>query len=265
MKKVLNYRSQVRSRHNTHNVLRTELSRLSFRSVVRLGSTTDLPDTVSNGGTRVECNTVQAIKNSSNKHLMKDCFDKGNVKTAKWFAAKTPKEFEEKIKNFKLPIVAKHNYGSRGNGNTLIKTEQQLAQWLNGKNLTEYIFEKFYNYTREYRLHITKDGCFYTCRKLLKEGTAEDKKWFRNDSNCVWIVENNASFNKPCNWATIEEHCVRALKAVGLDIGACDIKTTSKNNPDFIILEINSAPSFGDITSQKYIEIIPKILKNKKA
>ena len=62
-----------------------------------------------------------------------------------------------------------------------------------------------------------------------------------------------------------------ALNAVGLDVGAVDVKVQSKTTPkdktrktiEFIVLEINSAPSFGSITAEKYIQEIPKILKSK--
>lgn len=278
------YRPMVFSRHPTHNILRRNnktLPLLPFRSVVRLGSTTDIEDSVTNGGRRIECNTIQAVKNSSNKLLMKQCFTKNDVETADWwtYSIKDSQFFKSDGNGGEInltdtlpyPIVAKHIFGSRNNGNTLIKSQEQLNQWLVGKTLSNYIFEKFYNYNREYRLHVTEDGCFYTCRKMLKSDTPEDKRWFRNDSNSVWVIEENSDFDKPVNWDNIVEHSVRALKAVGLDVGAVDLRIQSsktekgkvRENPDFIIVEINSAPSFGEITSQKYIEQIPKILKRK--
>ena len=99
----------------------------------------------------------------------------------------------------------------------------------------------------------------------------------RNDSNSVWVTqfdENNnlkTDFDQPSNWTTIVSEAVKALEAVGLDIGAIDVKVQSRTtkkgavreNPEFIILETNSAPSFGDITLRKYKEEIPKILKEK--
>ena len=59
--------------------------------------------------------------------------------------------------------------------------------------------------------------------------------------------------------------------AVGLDIGAVDVKVQSSTNnkgsrresPNFIILEINSAPSFGEITGTKYITEISRVLNYK--
>ncbi len=264
--KISNFRPMILSRHPSHDVLRNEMPRFKFRSCIRLGSTTHLEDTRSNGGGRVEVNSIQSIKNSSNKLLMKRCFTEAKVRTANWWEGN--KDFPKEIE---FPIVAKSHFGSRGNGNYLLKTKEELDSFKKNHTLSEYIFEKFYNYSREYRLHVTEDGCFYTCRKALKENTPEDKRWFRNDSNSVWILESNADFQKPSNWSKIEEECIKALKSIGLDFGACDVRVQSENDKDgkkrketdFIVIEINSAPSFGDVTKQKYLETLPKILMRK--
>ena len=133
-------------------------------------------------------------------------------------------------------------------------------------NSDSYIIEKYYNYSKEYRLHVTKDGCFYACRKMLKEDAEE--RWHRHDMNSVWIMEENPLFDKPSNWDSIVGECVKALNAVGLDIGACDVKVQSEKGkrndftPDFIILEINSAPSLGEVTAQKYIQKLSQIVES---
>lgn len=269
------FRPLILSRHSSHELLRLKhklLPVLPFRSVIRLGSTTEVEDN------RIELNSVEAIKNSSNKLLMKQCFTNNNVKTADWFTTNGEtwiiKNNEITIMNLSdlpYPIVAKHIFGSRGNGNYKLDNQEELESWLQGKILKNYIFEKFYNYSREYRLHVSKDGCFYTCRKMLKTDTPEDKRWFRNDSNSNWWLEDNEGFDKPINWDTVVEQSVKALLSVGLDFGAIDLRIQSKldkggkvrENPDFIVVEINSAPSFGDITLKKYIEILPKLLKEK--
>lgn len=259
------------------------------RAIVRLGSTTNTPT----GREFIEVNTVDAIKNSANKQLMKYCFDTESVRTADWWLIDNePEAPDAKIfwksgdvnsedggvidySTLPFPLVAKHIFGSRGTGNYLLKSQQELEAWIPGKTLENYIFEKFYNYNREYRLHVTKDGCFYTCRKMLKEDTPEDKRWFRNDSNSIWVVEDNPTFDKPSNWDVIVAESVKALNAVGLDFGAVDVRVQSatketkkkgevpRENPEFIIIEINSAPSFGEITLQKYLEVIPAIIARK--
>lgn len=281
MKKFTKFRPRIKSRHPSHTPLRKNLSLLPFKSVVRLGSTTDMKDTISKGGARVECNTIDAITNSANKLLMKECFTRDNIPTALWFTATLNEDvyiFTNKNNNEVLnidalpyPIVSKHIMGSRGRGNRLLENAEDLKTFLEGKNLNRYIFEKYYSYSREYRLHVTEDGCFYTCRKMLKNDTPQDQRWFRNDLNSVWILEDNESFDKPVNWENVVESSVNALKSVGLDVGAVDLRIQSstnnkgeeRDNPEFIVVEINSAPSFGDITLEKYLTVLPDILRKK--
>lgn len=282
IKKALNvtkvngkYRPMIRSRHPSHSELRSAMERLPFRSVIRLGSLTELKDPSSLAGTRIELNSKEAIRNSSSKLKMKQCFDKENVRTAGWYQSNSDSIVSGSLVNWcldKYPVVAKHHFGSRGTGNTLIKSEKELIQWIDGKKITSYIFEEFCNYNKEYRLHVTKDGCFYTCRKMLKQEFKDHPNaWQRHDDNCVWVLEDNEHFDKPSNWDEIVKHCVGALKGCGLDFGACDLRVQnnidSKGNKrekcDFIVVEINSAPSFGKITLEKYKDQLYKLLISK--
>lgn len=268
------YVPKIRSRHPSHSVLRGRLPKMPFTSVIRFGSTTEVMDA------DVQINTTSAIRNSSSKLLMKQRFSQAEVTTAKWYTMRDNFFFEEgnlkdgtlALHAIEYPIVAKSLFGSRGNGNSLIKSEDHLKSWVAGRDLSNYIFEKFHNYNREYRLHVTEDGCFYSCRKMLRDGTPEKDRWFRNDSNSIWIREENADFDRPVNWESIVTECVKALKSCGLDFGACDVKVQSskdpetgkgRKNPNFIIIEINSAPSFGEVTTQKYLEMLPELLRKK--
>ena len=61
------------------------------------------------------------------------------------------------------------------------------------------------------------------------------------------------------------------MNAIGADVVAIYVKVQSakddngraRTEPKFVILETNSAPAFGTITEQKYIERIPQILQRK--
>jgi glutathione synthase/RimK-type ligase-like ATP-grasp enzyme len=281
IKKQKMFFTKVRSRHDSHDVLRMNpLLKFPFKSGIRLGSTTEYSPEYK------VLNSIDSVKISSNKLKMKEAFKELEIPTASWGIIKKendkfifiPKYIKEEdnliinceIEDLKFPIVSKHIYGSRGTGNSLINSLEELNSFLVNKDLDKFIFERFYNYSKEYRLHVSKNGCFYTCRKMLKADTPQDKRWFRNDSNSVWILEENELFDKPLNWDIIVEECVDALDAVGLDLGAIDLKVqSSKNkegdineNPLFIILETNSAPSFGEITTEKYIAEIKNLLKN---
>lgn len=281
LKKYKLFRPLILSRHPSHSILRAKnqtLPLLPFRSVIRLGSSTE-----SDG--RLEINTTEAVKNSASKLLMKQKFTQSEVKTADWWTLYygEGEEFKgillscklnneepsnDPISQFPYPIVAKSHFGSRGIGNTKFNTKEELEAWLPNKNLNNYIFEKFVKMTREYRLHVTKFGCFYTCRKLVKNDAPEDT-WQRHDDVCNWVLEENPSFKKPKNWDAIVADCVKAKDALGLDICAFDVGVqgalngVEREDPEWIIFESVSAPSFGNITGQEYIKILPKLLIDK--
>ena len=280
LKKYKLYYPRIYSRHPSHSILRAKnqtLPLLPFRSVIRLGSTT-----VSDG--RLEINTTEAVKNSASKLLMKRKFTEAGVKTAEWWTLyyggdefegillsckfNNEEPYNDPLSHFSYPLVAKSHFGSRGVGNTKFNTKEELEAWLPNKNLNNYIFEEFCKMTREYRLHITKFGCFYTCRKLVKNDAPEGT-WQRHDDVCNWVLEENPSFKKPKNWNAIVADCVKAKDALGLDICAFDVGVqgakdgVERENPEWVIFESCSAPSFGNVTGQKYIEILPKLLIDK--
>lgn len=247
---------KIKSRHPSHSILRKTI-RVNQPTVFRLGSFTIMPDNYR------QINTVDACMNSSNKAKMKQLFQENDVKTALWCFPRNSGELDRWrlliVPDNNSKVIVKSLRGSRGRGLYLM-TAGELFNWFNAKGYGGHIIERYYNYNREYRLHVSRDGCFYTCRKMLREDAQE--RWFRNDSNCVWILEENPQFNKPSNWDIIVEHCVKALNAVGLDLGACDVRVQSEQDrgtPDFIICEINSAPSFGELTSEKYKQQLERI------
>jgi hypothetical protein len=283
LKTITSFTPQVRSMHPSHRVLKGTLNKVKARVIVRLGSTTTTQEayptkTAEQLSKVIEINTVQAIKNSASKLLMKQCFTRAGVKTAQWYTANRVDNFSAHnnngnsynsvstgISQLPYPIIAKSLYGSRGEGNTKLDNQQQLEAWIRDKVLSNYIFEKFYTYSKEYRIHVTNDGCFYTCRKLLRNDTPESEQWHRHDENSVWIVEENPAFKKPTNWNDIVADCISAKNALGLDICAFDVKTQGslKTNPEWIILESCSAPSFGEITAIKYKEELNKLISQK--
>ncbi len=260
-KPITYFRPLVLTRHPSHAPLRTKLDRCKGRSVVRLGSTTVLND----GKVRTEVNSVQAVKNSASKLLMKQCFTNGGVKTPLWKNGSST-EILAWADNVGYPIVSKSHYGSRGVGNRKHEDKTSLTNFIRN-NPTGYIYEKFQPLGREYRLHISKFGCFYACRKLLKNDAPEGS-WQLHDDCVTWALEENPSFKKPNNWNAIVEDCMRAQRALGLDICAFDVMVSvpkkDSGNSEWLIVESASAPSFGNITLEKYLVEIPKIINSKK-
>jgi len=257
---------KVRSRHPSHDILRKPTIlrperkgvKVVVPAIIRLGSTTKVSSNI------IEINTIKAVKTSSNKLLMKRAFKKGGINSPKYWEDKESLLNEN---NIPYPLVAKKIYGSRAKGIIKIKNEEELTEFLTNSYNSTYYFEKYYKYLREYRLHVTEMGCFYSCRKMLKRDTPQDKKFVRNNDNCVWFLDSNPKFNQPKNWSEIMEECRRALLAVELDVGACDVRISAtpdeEGNNYFKIIEINSAPSFGEKTAEEYIRVIPEIVKLK--
>jgi len=260
----------VRTRHPSHSILRKNplLRTFGKKILLRLGSTTAI------NGVRpydLEINSVEGIRNSSDKLKMKKCFETAKVAQCYWFTLRPNGTFWKKgidgeentsSEEMHFPIIAKGRFGSRGRANTKIDNLEELTAWLKKPNLTlsNYIFELYFNGSREYRLHVSKNGCFYTNRKLRNNDSEE--RWFFNNLNCAWMLETNPTFNKPPTWDQIVADCVEALDAIGLDLGAFDVRTDKAG--DWRIIEVNSAPSFGEITSTKYIEELNKIIQEHK-
>lgn len=267
----------VFSRHPSHKSIRGVL-RTRRRAAIRLGSQTPSISVI-------QINSVEAIKNSSNKLVMKDIFREAEVTSPNHWKLSidglvddTPYTEVE----LSYPILAKRSFRSRGVGMKKLNNRQEFLTFIEtyviGKPMQErnpYYLEKFHNYSREYRLHVSEFGCFYACRKMLRQG-ATDNRWYRNDSNSVWITERNLvlegeevvsydgenlTFNKPTTWNLIVEDCQRARVALGLDICCFDVKVNREG--EWIILESNSAPSFGIVTTKLYKEELQKILDSK--
>lgn len=258
---------RVFSRHPSHNCLRNFFE-VPVTTCLRLGSITE-------NNSVIQINTVQSIQNCMDKLKMKNIFQKAGVRSPNHYTVynngsvvTTTAEGNRFISldNIKYPVLAKRTFRSRGAGMKKILNVEQLQEFLsecannsNRHRVNPYYLEEYANFTREYRLHITENGCFYTNRKLLRQDAG--KRWCRNDENCVWILEENEKFNKPETWNDIVNDCVKALKALGLDIAGFDVRVNRKG--DWRIIEANSACSLGDITRVKYVEAIQQIIKQK--
>lgn len=245
----------IRSRNKSCKPL-AELE-FSKKVVYRMGSTFKYPE--------VEINSAESCKVSGNKILMKTRFKRGNVCTAEWFTV-NPNDFQHERLLYYInkwgTIIAKRKNSSKGTGIYLITNDtfNKFIESVDYADLKNFVFEKYYPYVREYRLHVTKDGCFCADRKMLK-ADAKDR-WHRHSNNSVWIGEDNPKFDKPTNWDEIVKMSVNALKSCGLDICCVDVKVQSNKHkhPKFIILETNSAPALGAKTIELYKKELNRIV-----
>lgn len=266
---------KLRSKNPSAAELRTLLSsvRTSKPYVVRLGSRTPLSSYKSRiYHNALEINTIESIENSRDKLRMKACFNTEEVKQAGWFAFRNKEvimtgDHDEPINlsSLRYPVVVKQICGFKGHGMVKCETQEELQSWIDNHNTTGYYLEIFHAYAKEYRLHATQERVFLSWRKLRKADA--EQRWFFNSTNCNWVSEEHELFAKPEGWDLMCEHAVKAIKAVGLSIGAVDVrcKSTCRGIDDFIILEVNSAPELGEVGTEAYFKEITKIVKENDA
>jgi len=248
---------RVFSRHPSHAPLRDLV--INYNVLLRLGGRKDKTKDIDPEGYLI-INSKEAVQNSASKKRMKECFAENNIKTAEYVITNNFADLLQFCKKFneKTKFIAKPILGSRGEGILMFQNAQELLDHFERNSPANYVIEKYYTYSKEYRFHVTKNGCFYTCRKMHKADTPKDQRHIRNDSNCVWIVAENDLYEKPTTFDQITQECVRALNAVGLDYGACDVRVN--RDGEFIIIEINSAPSFGERTLIEFEKIFPQLI-----
>ena len=251
---------RIRTKNATARPLRKSMLCEDW-AVVRLGSRTPIEEIFPYRRNPIEINEVSAIENSRSKIKMKECFAKKKVPQAQWWQTLSTVN----LKELPYPIVAKRVYGFQGRGMSLLKDEGEFRTWLDTHvDLSGWIFEKFYNYAREYRCHVARGiGVFLSWRKLrLKTAT---ERWFFNSQNCEWYGENHKLFDQPKCWDAMCKAAVLALESTGLDLGAVDIRVQSnkQDNPQFIVCEINSAPALGYEGVVEYRKVIKKLIENK--
>lgn len=269
---------KIKSRHPSHGPLRglidVKSCNLPFTNplnpkgrpsvVVRFGSPTEARKA------HLQINTTDAVAISSNKIKMKDAFEDYNIKSPKFFTLKDIKTLRKNKDDIRFPLIMKRVVGSRGKGMEFIENKKSLKKMLGKiktnkkkkgkKSIKDIYFEEYFSGIFEYRLHVSDLGCFYTCRKALKSDTPDDKRYFRNDSNSVWLLETNPEFKKPTTWDSIVKECIAAKNAVGLDFAAIDVRVNKKG--DFKIIETNSAPSLAEEGIKQYTKHLPLLIKH---
>lgn len=242
--------AKILSKHESHNCFREKIY-TTIPAEVRFGCVDESEVDIG----QIIINEPEAIRRVSNKYTMKTIFKENRIPSSEFFL------LEDMPENVKFPIIAKKRFHSKGRGMVKINSQEELDEFLS-KNRTNYYYEIFNNYLREYRVHSSRlTPCFYALRKMLKRDTPEDQRWYRNDSNSVWILESNPSFNRPNTWDQIIDTCHRATLALGMDTCCYDVLVARDGR--FLILEGNSAPSMGEATPALYINEIQKLIQYK--
>lgn len=239
---------------------------------MRFGSKTELSD----GKNRVECNTVESILNTSNKETMKILFMKNKVSSPELYLinsiekpikvdatdGKEVKHIGVKINELPFPLIAKRKFHQRGIGMYKINDLDQLKTFLNDAEFksNSYHFEKFFSGSQEFRLHVSPllEKEIFSVKKVRTVDEKGDLPWHFHLNEGAFLKD----FEKPKNWKEIVEECKKAVAALKLDVGAVDVRL-NKDATKIMVIEVNSAPGMGDLTTDHYINGLKEILTKK--
>jgi len=274
----------VRTKNRSADPLRRSIE-TDRRVVLRLGSRTPLSDIYRRRVPRdvIEINSIEAVINSRDKLLMKRCFASRGVPQADAYligdSGFIPFIIDSKLvedadpvldDKLPYPVLAKRRVGYQGRGMQKLSDVEELRRWLRSCGDGEaWIIEKFYNYAREYRVHVVSHGIgvILSWRKLRMNEVPPEERWFFNSHNSVWIREDNELFDRPFCWDRICKAAADAIESVGLDIGAVDVRVQSNKNVDpsgerqkFIICETNSAPTLSSHGIEIYKKTISELI-----
>lgn len=110
------------------------------------------------------------------------------------------------------------------------------------------LYTLFIKKKQEYRVHAGQNGAFFWQRKARRKDVPDDKvNWeIRNHDNGFIFANQNVEL--PPDAA---ELAVKAVTALGLDFGACDIAWDGERS---YILEVNTACGLTGTTIEKYVE-----------
>jgi len=203
---------------------------------------------------------------STFKSLMKECFIKNNVRTAKYWMITTNKNLTEQTKNINLfPLFVKPNNFYNGLGldehsivHNKIQLFTQLVQ-LRNTGFTEIIVEEYLD-GDEYTVLVTDKKVYPPCHRIFGKVNYVMNDYLY-DERCIHynteLIDENTELSKQ-----ICEIAKKAYNAVhGNSYGRVDIRM--KNNMPYI-LEVNANPSIGpDASTLKILQLYKKIIDYK--
>ena len=235
-------------------------------------------------------NKPEAIKNSIYKLRTFKLLEEQGLNTPSVVTTSNKEEVvkflvEETLKGVKVFLLRSTETGHSGKGiYVLDNVDSLLIDWLNseGNNQTDSDdyskFTAFFTYlvayyhpfdeakfitsyfkgVDEYRVHVMLGQVIFLQRKALRtdENRPENPSFIvRNHDNGFIFQHNNIEVPE-----LVQNASVKAVKALGLDFGAVDIKYNQNDNT-YCILEINSAPGLTGTTLEVYTEAFTNIYK----
>jgi len=148
-----------------------------------------------------------------------------------------------KISSF--PIIVKKRISSRGKGNILLKNSKELNEFLNFRDIRQYIAQEYQKAETDYRILILKE-------KVL--GIVNRKVKFKRDKSIKVKVQKG--LNKLPSQVT--KDALKISKKLGADFVGIDVLLSQGK---YYFLEANLSPQFKGFVRATGINVAKKIIK----
>jgi glutathione synthase/RimK-type ligase-like ATP-grasp enzyme len=188
-------------------------------------------------------NPVEAVRAAGNKLTTFQKLKAAGVSTPPWSG---DREWAIGELEKGLTVVARKVLnGHSGNG---IEIMEKGLDFVDAPLYTTYIPKD-----REYRLHIVR-GEVVDVQRKVKDPTRDVKDWkVRSHDNGFIFVRNNDEGRsyKEIVEPAVRDNAIAAVRALGLDFGACDVIYNAKRKQAYV-LEVNCAPGLEGETVNTY-------------
>lgn len=116
------------------------------------------------------------------------------------------------------------------------------------------LYVKYIPKEYEYRVHVFNGKVIDVQQKRKRTNYEGEVNTKIRNHHTGWVYCRQSYVAPPCI-AEMEDHCIKAVKALGLNFGAVDVIYSKKNNK-FYILEVNTAPGMEGETLNVYAKAI---------
>lgn len=117
------------------------------------------------------------------------------------------------------------------------------------------LYTKYVKKDQEYRLHVFQGEVFFVQRKARKLDVPDEEVNWKVRNLDGGFIYANKDVEVPDAY---KQEAIKAVAALGLDFGACDL-ITEKNTGNPFVLEVNTACGLAGTTLDKYVEQFRKL------
>lgn len=193
-------------------------------------------------------NPPDAVVKAINKVQSFRAFQRAGVPCAPFTTSRREAEGWLRERNRPLAVLCRTELEGKDAAGLVVARE--LNQIVDAPLYTRYVKK-----LHEYRVHVMNGECFYVNKKVKKAADAvpRDANPLIRSGSHGWFFHDVEGI--PLS-AAVQQACVDAVQALGLDFGGVDVGVTAEGTP--VIYEVNTAPEMGPNSTRHYKEAFKK-------